>query len=243
MKPAAVGPRPLALGLAGAASAGLANPLSLPLETRAFCTTFCTTSGGHGRAPPTKYERAVSRGWPGGVGQGVIYGSVSQGAPASTALDEMLLPTPWSPRSSRQAEVAAGLGRIKPSAQRITGVPRYQEAEARAATLQAQIARHQQIVVSEARGVEQQLDEALVVEQQLPPRLRQHLTERSWNVGIAPPATGALVRVVELVAPPVPRTARLRTKRGSACVAPAYLPQLHDARAARSRTRSGPATR
>ena len=96
-------------------------------------------------------------------------------------------------------------------------------------------------------------NQALVVENQLPPRLRQQLAERSWTVGIAPPATDALVRVVELVSPPPtkPRTARPRTKRGPAppCVAPAYLPQLRtpkplpslDARTAHPRTRSDPA--
>ena len=85
-------------------------------------------------------------------------------------------------------------------------------------------------------------NQALVVEKQLPSLLREQLAERSWTVGIAPPATDALARVVELVAPlpPKPRTGRLRTKRSPPppCVAPAYLPQV---RTARPRTRSDPA--
>ena len=110
-------------------------------------------------------------------------------------------------------------------------------------------------MLSDAFEVEQALNAALVVEKQLPPRLRQQLAERSWTVGIAPPATEALVRVVQLVAPPPPPKprpvaglARLRTKRGAVCVAPAYLPQVRspkspplDARTARPRTRSDPA--
>ena len=64
------------------------------------------------------------------------------------------------------------------------------------------------------------------------------MAERSWDVRIAPPAIYPLARVVELVAPSEPRTARRRTKRDRACPAPAYLPPLHDARAVRLCTRS-----
>ena len=92
----------------------------------------------------------------------------------------------------------------------------------------------------------------LVVEKQLPSLLREQLAERSWTVGIAPPATDALARVVARIAPPPPppkptTASRLRTTRGPPppCVAPAYLPQVRspkspslDARTARPRTRS-----
>ena len=71
-------------------------------------------------------------------------------------------PSPNPNPNSRQAEAAPGIGSTGLAERRVAGVPHFQEAEARAAVLQAQIGQHQQSVMSDALEVEQRLNEARI---------------------------------------------------------------------------------